>query len=55
MYYFEKQSYNKNKTMSQENLMNLVAVTIVLAIVRGIHQTKESTLGWFKPHSLLFQ
>ena len=32
--------------------MNLVAVAIVLAIVLG---NKESTLDWFKPHSLLFQ
>ena len=30
MYYFSKQSYDKNKTIGQENLMNLVAVAIVL-------------------------
>ena len=35
--------------------MNLMAVAIVLAIVLGHRPTKESTLDWFKPHSLLFQ
>ena len=53
--YLSKQSYDKNKTISQEDLMNLVAVAIVLAIVSAARPTKESTLDWFKPHSLLFQ
>ena len=35
MYYFSKQSYNKNKTISQENLTNLVAVAVGLTIVLG--------------------
>ena len=40
-HYFSKQSYDKNKTISQENLMNLVAVAIVLAIVLGHPSNKR--------------
>ena len=39
MYYLSKQNYDKNKTISQEKLMNLVAVAIVLAIVLATHPT----------------
>ena len=35
VYCFSHKSYNENKTISQENLMNFVAVAIVSAIVLG--------------------
>ena len=39
------QSYDKNKTISQENFMNLVAVAIVLVIVLG-HPSNKSVDYW---------
>ena len=41
--------------VNQENLMNFVAVAIVLAIVLATRSTKESTFDWFKSHSPLFR
>ena len=41
MYYLSKQSYHKNKTISQENFMNHVAVAIVLARGGGEGQGKQ--------------
>ena len=43
MYYLSKQSYDKNKTIGQKNLMKLIVVAIVLAIVLG-HPSNKSRL-----------
>ena len=47
MYYLskqKKQNYDNNKTISQENLMNLVAFAIVLAIV-PVQQKSRLLIG----------
>ena len=41
MYYLSKQSCDKNKIISQEDLMNLVAVAIGLAIALGHPSNKR--------------
>ena len=41
VYHLSKQSYQKNKTISQENFINLVAVAVVLAIVHGHPSNKR--------------
>ena len=54
-YCFSNQSYNENKTINKENLMNFVAVAIVSAIVLGHPFNKSVSFNWFKLHSRLFK
>ena len=55
MYCLSNLNYNENKTINQENFMNLWPSPLIQLLFLATRLTKELSFDWFKSHSPLFE